>query len=106
MKRGDIHWVSEMTSEGSEIRKNTPWLIMSVDSVNRGRLTIVGIPLTTSAAPNDIAIQINDSGQLVVAVCDQIRAITKKNIDPKPKSTLSAYDLAAVEEGVKKVLGL
>lgn len=106
MKRGDIHWVSEMTSEGSEIRKNRPWLIISADSLNRGRLTVVGIPLTTSATPNSIAIQVDDGGQLVVAVCDQIRAITKKNVDPKPKSTLSAYDLTAVEEGIKRVLGL
>ncbi len=106
MKRGDIHWVSEMSSEGSEIRKNRPWLIISANPLNRARLTVVGIPLTTSATPNNIAIQVNDSGQLVVAVCDQIRAITKKNVAQEPKSTLSAYDLAAVEDGIKRVLGL
>lgn len=107
MKRGDIHWVQEQPSTGSEMRKKRPWVIMGADPINRARKTIIAIPLSTSApASPPIAISVAALGMFVVAVCDQIRAIDKSRFEKPAADRISDQDLIAIEDGLKQVLAL
>lgn len=105
-KRGEVYWVKEMQTSGSEINKKRPWVILTLDSINRGRKTIVAIPLSTQAPEiPPLSIKVSVNGNLVVAVCDQIRAIDKSNFLEKI-DTLSLVDMTLIEENLSKILGL
>jgi mRNA interferase MazF len=107
MKRGDIHWVHEQLTTGSEIKKKRPWVVMGANPINRARKTIVAIPLSTSAPVSPpISISVAVLGGLAVAVCDQIRAIDKGNFENPPVDRVSEKDMTAIEDGLKQVLAL
>ncbi len=105
-KRGDVFWVQEMQTSGSEIQKKRPWVIISINPINRGRSTIVAIPLSTSATEQlPLSVKVSMNGNLVTAVCDQIRAIDKAKFSNKA-DTLSPLDMSLIEENLSKVLGV
>jgi mRNA interferase MazF len=65
---------------------------------------VVVIPLSTSPQPSvPLLVPVQCDGREVVAVTDQIRAITKQRLDRR-LGELSAEDLEAVERGVREVL--
>jgi len=93
-------------ARGSEIRKTRPAVILSVDSINRARQTIMVVPLSASPRPRPpIIVAVPSRGAQSVAICDQLRALDKSRLSTRIGS-LSAADLRAVEAGVKMVLGL
>jgi len=108
MKRGDIHWVHEQSGvSGSEIQKKRPWIIVSHNSINQRRKTIISVPLSTSAPESPpIAFKVAVQGRLVVAVCDQIRAIDKNKFEQNSIDTLSEHDMSLIDDGLKQVLAL
>ncbi|MBS0288989.1 MAG: type II toxin-antitoxin system PemK/MazF family toxin [Proteobacteria bacterium] len=107
MKRGEVYWVKEQSdTSGSEIKKKRPWIIVGNNSINRARKTIVSVPLSTSAPESlPIAPKVGINGQLIVAVCDQIRAIEKSKFE-NSICILSNQDMNLIEEGLKLILAL
>ena len=66
----------------------------------------MAIPLSTQAPEiPPLSIKVSVNGNLVVAVCDQIRAIDKSNFLEKI-DTLSLVDMTLIEENLSKILGL
>ena len=51
IKRGEIWWVSLDPTQGSEIKKIRPCLVLTNDTLNRLRKTIVVVPRTGNADP-------------------------------------------------------
>ena len=103
-RRGEIWWVRLDPTLGSEIAKTRPCVILSGNVFNRLRRTVVVIPLSTSSQPSvPLLVPVQCDGREVVAVTDQIRAITKQRLDRRV-GELSAEDLEAVERGVREVL--
>lgn len=105
-QRGEVYWVEELEHSGSEMRKKRPWVIIGINAINRARSTIIAIPLSTSASEwPPLSVKVSVRGRLVVAICDQIRAIDKKrflnNVDK-----LSAPDMNLIEQNLSKILGL
>ena len=98
-KRGEVWWVRLDPTEGSEIAKTLPCVVVSDDVVNEIRRTVVVIPLSTSPQ------QVNFRGGLPVAVVDQIRVVSKGRID-KRMGVLAPGDLKRVEEAMLEILGL
>ncbi|MCD6293360.1 MAG: type II toxin-antitoxin system PemK/MazF family toxin [Deltaproteobacteria bacterium] len=49
IKRGDIWWVSLDPTQGSKIKKTQPCVVLTHDTLNRLRRTIVVVPLSTAA---------------------------------------------------------
>ncbi|MDY6952177.1 MAG: type II toxin-antitoxin system PemK/MazF family toxin, partial [Thermodesulfobacteriota bacterium] len=47
--RGDIWWVSLDPTQGSEIRKTRPCVVLTHNTINRLRRTVVVVPLSTAA---------------------------------------------------------
>ena len=105
-RRGEVWWVRLDPTLGSEIAKTRPCVILSCNIFNRLRRTVVAIPLSTSPEPGaPLLVPVRCDGRDVVAVTDQIRAITKQRLD-KLLGKLSSEDLEAVEQGVREVLEL
>ncbi len=106
MNRGDIYWVNLEPTQGAEIRKKRPCVVVSATPINRARHTVVVVPLSTEAKPHPpIAIPVECLGRQAVAICDQIRAVDKTRL-LKLEGYLSITDLEALDEGIKQVLSL
>jgi mRNA interferase MazF len=105
-RHGEIWWVRLDPVLGSEIAKTRPCVILSGNVFNRLRRTVVVIPLSTSPQPTaPLLVRVRCDGREVVAVTDQVRAITKQRLDRR-LGKLSPEDLNAVEQGVREVLEL
>ncbi len=105
-KRGDVWWVRLDPTIGSEIAKTRPCLILSSNIVNERRRTVVVVPLSSSPRPAPpIHVPVRCGDRQVVAVTDQIRAVSKQRLD-RCLGTLSIEHLEDVEQGVKDVLEL
>lgn len=106
MKRGEIWWVNLDPTQGSEIRKTRPCVILTHDALNKARRTVVVVPLSTGATPRPpIVISMPSAGKDSSAVCDQIRAVDRQRLI-KRGGALSADDLRELEAGVRQVLNL
>ena len=101
-RRGELWWVRLDPTEGSEIRKTRPCLVLTADSLNRLRRTVVVVPYSTSAqAHPPVTVSVTCQGQPAVAVVDQVRAISRDrlvaSIEPASAGEISAV-LAALAE--------
>jgi mRNA interferase MazF len=106
MQRGEVWWVNFDPSQGMEIQKCRPAVILTANALNRARGTVVVVPLSTSAKPRPpIVIALPSAGKNSVAVCDQLCAADKTRFGKKI-GDLSARDLATLTESMKIILGL
>lgn len=104
--RGEIWWVDFDPSQGSEIRKTRPAVIVTSDALNRARRTVVVVPLSTGPKPRPpLVVAIPSAGTTSVAVCDQLRAVDKRRLI-RSEGWLSAVDLRTIEQGLRRVLEL
>jgi mRNA interferase MazF len=80
VKRFDVYLVSLDPTQGSEIKKTRPCVILSPDEMNAAINTVIVAPMTSQGNhyPTRIPCQFNDTkGQIVL---DQIRTIDKKRL--------------------------
>ncbi len=106
LNRGNVFWVNLDPTQGSEIAKLRPCVLVGATPVSNARRTIVVVPLFTGGKPRPpLAVPVQCLGKKVIAVCDQIRAIDKTRL-VKPAGSLSSDDLAAVDNGLRQVLSL
>ena len=104
MTRGDVWWVALDPIQGSEIKKTRPCVVLTHDTLNRLRKTVVVVPLSTAAKPHPpITVAVTCQGQAAVAVIDQIRAVAKHRLQSKME-TLSAKDLSAITRAISTIL--
>jgi mRNA interferase MazF len=102
--RGEVWWVSLDPTQGAEIRKTRPCVVLTHDTLNKLRRTVVVIPLSTAAKPHPpITVPVTCQGQPAVAVIDQIRAVAKHRLKSKLE-TMSAADLAAISRAISTIL--
>ena len=106
MQRGEVWWVNFDPSQGKEIQKNRPAVVLTVNALNKARGTVVVVPLSTSAKPRPpIVVSLPSAGPGSVAVCDQLCAADKMRFGKKI-CDLSAADIAALTDAMKVILGL
>lgn len=106
MNRGDIYWVNLDPTQGSEINKCRPCVVVSATPINKARRTVVVVPLSTSAkARPPLAVPIHCLDKVGVIVCDQIRAIDKSRL-VQLACKISSKDLKILEDGLRQVLSL
>ena len=102
--RGDVWWVSLDPTQGSEIKKTRPCLVLTHNTLNELRRTVVVIPLSTAAKSHPpITVSVTCQGQPAVAVIDQIRAVGKHRLKAKIETLLPA-DLDVVGKALSTVL--
>ncbi len=104
IRRGEIWWVSLDRTQGSEIRKTRPCLVLTSNILNRHRNTIVVVPLSTAAkAHPPITIPAQCQGMDSVVVIDQIRAIAKQRLKSKIEQA-SSETVNAVLKALSQIL--
>jgi mRNA interferase MazF len=105
-RRGEVWWVRLDPVRGSEIAKTRPCVVLTTNILNERRRTVVVVPLSTAPqASPPLLVPVQCGGRGVVAVTDQIRAVSRERIESRADS-LSAGDLAAVEDAVREILEL
>lgn len=106
IQRGEVWWVSLDPTQGSEIRKTRPCLVLSHDTLNRLRRTVVVVPVSSTAAAHPpVTVPVTCQGEPAVAVIDQIRAVGKHRLKSRIEVAASA-DLRAVADAVVAILQL
>ena len=104
MKRGDIWWVALDPGQGSEIKKTRPCVVLTNDTLNRLRKTVVVVPLSTAAKPHPpITVPVTCQGGPAVAVIDQVRAVAKHRLQSRVES-LSSEDLETITTALSTIL--
>lgn len=103
-RRGELWWVRLDPTEGSEIRKTRPCLLLTADSLNRLRRTVVVVPYSTSAQTHPpLTVPVTCQGQPAVAVIDQVRAISKDRL-ASPIELASQGDISTVLAALGEIL--
>ena len=102
--RGEVWWVALDPTQGAEIKKTRPCVVLTHDTLNRLRRTVVVMPLSTAAKPHPpITVQVTCQGQPAVAVIDQIRAVAKHRLKSKLEA-MASRDLAAIGRAILTIL--
>ena len=106
IRRGDIWWVGLDPTQGSEIRKTRPCLVITYDVLNDLRRTVVVIPISSSAEPHPpITVAVTCQGKPGVAIVDQIRAVAKHRFRSRIKRATET-DIIAVTNALSQILCL
>jgi mRNA interferase MazF len=83
-QRGEIWWVNLEPMQESELHKMQPCLILTANTLNRLRQTVVVVPLSTTArAYPPITVPMTCQGETAVAMIDQIRTVAKYRLHSK-----------------------
>jgi mRNA interferase MazF len=102
--RGEVWWVSLDPTQGAEIKKTRPCVVLTHDTLNQLRRTVVVVPLSTAAKPHPpITVPVTCQGQPAVAVIDQIRAVAKHRLKLKLED-MTAADLTAISRATSTIL--
>ncbi len=108
MNRGEIYWVEipARNTQGREIAKTRPCIVVSAPALNRVRSTVVMVPLTSNNKPYPpVSIAMSSVGSGSVAVCDQLLAVDKKRIR-NLAGTITAGELNILDESLRLILGV
>lgn len=77
VRRGEVFLVSLEPSQGREIRKTRPCLIVSPDQLNGALSTFLVAPLTTGSQPYPFRVACRFAGKQGHVVLDQVRAVDR-----------------------------
>ena len=103
-RRGEVWWVNLDPTQGSEIQKTRPCLVLTASVINRLRQTVVVVPYSMSAKPNPpITVPVMCMGKQAAAIIDQIRAVSRLRFNRKIE-TASAATLRAVTAALSRIL--
>jgi mRNA-degrading endonuclease toxin of MazEF toxin-antitoxin module len=81
-------------------------MVLTADTLNRMRQTVVVVPLSTAAAAHPpITVPVRCRGKQVVAVVDQVRAVSRERLVSRIEGA-SAEDVQAVGEALSRILEL
>lgn len=105
MKRYDIFWATLDPSQGSEMAKTRPVVVVSLDVLNACLQTVTVCPLTSQLHPAwKSRIQVRCGRQTAEVAVDQIRTISQSRLREKIGS-LSATEAAALRRLITEMYG-
>jgi mRNA interferase MazF len=106
-KRGDVYWVRLDPTDGKEINKTRPCLIISSDIANRSELIIVA-PITSNVERvfSKIEVKINLDGKPGKVIPRQMRSIDRTKRLTKKIGTLSLEEMGLVDDAIRLILDL
>ena len=113
MNRGDVHWCDLGEPSGSAPAKRRPVVILQADDYNRSRIATTIVAVLTSntalaAMPGNVflpALATGLSKDSVVNVT-ALATVDRRDLDPNAVGTVPAHQLAEIDDGVRRVLGL
>jgi mRNA interferase MazF len=80
VRRFDVHLVRLDPTEGREIRKTRPCLVISPDEMNRHIDTVIVAPMTTKHRPYPSRVPVRFRRKTGQIVLDQIRTVDKARL--------------------------
>jgi mRNA interferase MazF len=80
VQRFDVHLVRLDPTQGHEIQKTHPCLIVSPDEMNRHIGTVIVAPMTTKGRPYPTRIACEFGGTTGQVVLDQLRTVDKSRL--------------------------
>lgn len=105
MKRGEIYWVCLDPSQGSEMSKTRPCVIVSRDELNAALPIVVVCPLTSTLRPKwRTRLQVRCVGRKADVCTEQIRTVSKARLAGHV-GTLSKTEMAALRSLLAEVYG-
>ena len=112
MERGEIWWASLPPSRGSEPAFRRPVMIVQSNAFNRSRIQTVVVAAITSntalaEAPGNVLLSRKASGLSKPSVVNVSQVLTlDRDMLTEQVRALPKRDMAAVESGLRLVLGL
>lgn len=106
MKRGEVYWVAFPGSQGGEIQKTRPAVILSNDAANEALNRLVVVPFsskTETLYPNEVLVQW--ANQTSKALTSQITTISKSRTQNKA-GKISNTDMKNLESALLRHLGV
>lgn len=99
----EVYWISLNPTQGSEMAKNRPCVVVSPDEMNQFLRTLIIVPITSTLKnyPWRVACMIADRKGSIAA--DQIKVVDKIRVGSKI-GNLSAAEIIAIKEVVQKML--
>lgn len=88
-------------TQGSEIKKTRPCLIISPNEMNKYLQTIVVAPMTTSSKPYPTRVEIKHNKTKGWVVIDQIRTVDRTRI-LKTYDFLTAHEIARIKAVIQE----
>lgn len=105
MKRYEIRWANLDPTQGAEIAKSRPVVIVSLDALNERLQTVTVCPLTTQVHPSwRSRLQVRLGSRNPEVAVDQIRTISKSRLRAKI-SSLSDDEAAALRRIITEMYG-
>ena len=80
VKRFEVYWVNLDPTEGAEIKKKRPCIIISPDEMNNSLRTVIIAPMTSTLKTYPSRVGLNFKGKKGQVVLDQIRTIDKTRL--------------------------
>jgi len=106
-KRGDVYWVRLDPTDGKEINKTRPCLIVSSDIANQSELIVVA-PITSNVErvlPR-IEVQVKLKDRLGKVIPRQIRSIGKTKRLGDKIGSLSGEEMKLVDDAIRLILNV
>jgi mRNA interferase MazF len=104
MKAGDI-WLAQLDpTEGSEIQKTRPCVVISPDEMNAHLRTVIVAPMTTGSRPAAFRVPLTFQGKHGLIVLDQLRTLDRVRL-VKRMGALRAPTLALVRQTLVAMFG-
>jgi mRNA interferase MazF len=103
IKQYAIHWINLDPTQGSEVNKTRPCVILSPDEMNQFIRTVIIAPLTHTLKSYPTRVLCNINAEQGAIMLDQIRTVDKSRIG-SPLSKLSTQEIAAVKHIIYQML--
>lgn len=106
-RRGEIYWVRLDPTDGREIKKTRPCLIISSDVANRSEIIVVA-PITSNVERvfSKIEVKITLNGKAGKILPRQMRAIDRTTRLGGKIGAISSEEMKLVEAALKLILGI
>lgn len=105
-KRGDIYWVSFDPSQGTEVQKTRPAVIISNNMFNKNLNRVIVAPITSNIKNIfDFDCAVTVQGKEGKIMLDQLRTIDKSRLKNRVES-IDSKTLKNLEEALKITFGL
>ena len=111
MKRGEIYFASLDRTQGGEVQKTRPWVVVSNNAANRAAAVVTVVPLTSSIErvyPFEVLLPRERTGLTKdsKAMAQQVRTLDKSRLNARPAGTLSQEDEHKLDTALRLHLAL
>lgn len=106
IKRGDIFYIQDGYSTGSEQRAGRPAVVVSSEKGVKTSPVVSIVYLTTEPKPDMMVhVDINSANKPSIALCEQVYTVSKTRIGDY-MSHVTPAEMAAIEKGIAEALGI